>query len=96
MPAAKKRALVGPKASSEIDRVVGKTIRRLRVEAGMSQSALGAAAGVSFQQVQKYENALNRLSVARLAQFAEALDIPVIALLNGLPNITKRERQRTG
>src|SRR4051794_5823599 len=59
MPAAKKRTRVNPKAAGDVDRVLGETIRRLRLEAGMSQSVLGAAAHVTFQQVQKYEKGTN-------------------------------------
>src|SRR4051794_28707279 len=90
MKARKKPARVNPKAAGDLDRTIGQTIRRLRTEAGMSQGALGAAANVTFQQLQKYESGTNRVSVARLAQFAEALDVPVVALLDGLPNVTKR------
>jgi len=43
----------------------------------MSQEELGAACGVSFQQIQKLEKAVNRVSVARLQQIAAALDTPM-------------------
>jgi len=90
MAAKKKPTRVNPKAAGDLDRMVGKTIRHIRLKAGMSQSALGAAANVTFQQVQKYENGINRLSIARLATFAEALNVPLIALLEGFPNVTER------
>lgn len=46
------------------DAEIGKTIRRLRKQAGISQEALACAIGVTFQQVQKYENATNRIAVS--------------------------------
>jgi transcriptional regulator with XRE-family HTH domain len=90
MPPKKKPARANPKAAGDLDRAVGQNIRRVRTQVGMSQSALGSAANITFQQVQKYEYGTNRLSISRLAQFADALDVPVVALLDGLPNLTKR------
>lgn len=52
-----------------IDAVIGANLRRLRKKRKISQTALGRHLGVSFQQIQKYENGTNRLSVSR------ALDI---------------------
>src|SRR4051812_37969580 len=92
MRPAKKPTRVNPKAAGDLDRTVGQTIRRLRLQTGMSQSALGAAANVTFQQLQKYESGTNRLSVARLVQLAHALQVPLVALLEGLPNVPAAPR----
>jgi transcriptional regulator with XRE-family HTH domain len=43
----------------------------------MSQADLGAALGVTFQQVQKYEKGTNRISVGRLQQIADTLRVPI-------------------
>lgn len=43
----------------------------------MSQGAVAETLGVTFQQVQKYENGMNRLSGGRLNQLANLLDVPV-------------------
>ena len=54
-----KQARVQPvtvKSPTDIDREIGKRLRALREEAGMSQTALGERSGITFQQVQKYEN----------------------------------------
>ena len=48
-----------------------------REQRGMSQSALGKAGGVSFQQVQKYEKGKNRVSASMLYKFAKALEMPI-------------------
>lgn len=55
------------------DVVLGQKIRARRIEAAMSQEELGNALGVSFQQVQKYEKGVNRVSATRLAEIAKAL-----------------------
>ncbi len=60
-----------------IDAHVGRRLRRRRTLLGMSQTALGQAVGLTFQQIQKYERGTNRIGSGRLYQFAEVLDVPV-------------------
>lgn len=48
-----------------------------RVLVGLSQSQLGEAIGLTFQQVQKYERAGNRISASMLYHIAQVLDVPV-------------------
>ena len=62
-------------AANHIDQAMGILLRMHRKAAGMSQAELGEAAGISFQQVQKYESGGNRVSVSRLFVLAEALKI---------------------
>ena len=57
----------------EVDRIVGANIRRRRGALGLSQQALGARVGLTFQQIQKYENAANRVGASRLHDIATAL-----------------------
>jgi len=68
-----------------IDRQVGELIRDRRKELGLSQTALAEALGVTFQQVQKYENGSNRISASRLVAISEALSLPVAVLLGEAP-----------
>lgn len=56
-----------------IDVYVGQQLRTRRVEAGLSQSQLGQAIGVTFQQVQKYEKGANRVSASMLHRCAGLL-----------------------
>jgi transcriptional regulator with XRE-family HTH domain len=63
-----------PRASGPADKALGEKIRTRRVVAGLSQDELGKALGVSFQQIQKYEKGVNRVSAVRLSQLAAALD----------------------
>jgi len=66
-----------------IDKIVGAKVRASRLLAGLSQEKLGAAVGVSFQQVQKYENGANRISASRLQKIAEALNAPLSSFFDG-------------
>ncbi len=61
-----------------IDGYAGCRLREARLLRGMNQSQLGKALSqpITFQQVQKYERGANRISVSRLCEFAEALQLP--------------------
>ena len=67
----------GTKRTTEIDRVIGAKIRMRRGEIGITQTALANAIGVTFQQVQKYEQGANRVGGSRLDAVAKALQVPV-------------------
>jgi transcriptional regulator with XRE-family HTH domain len=60
-----------------VDVHIGQQMRTQRLSAGLSQANVGDAIGVAFQQIQKYENALNRVSASRLWQLSMALGCPV-------------------
>ena len=60
-----------------IDVAVGARIRLLRKLRGLSQQALAETAGVTFQQIQKYERGANRVSASMLWRIAGALNVPV-------------------
>ncbi|PIT69130.1 helix-turn-helix domain-containing protein [Bartonella tribocorum] len=65
------------KNSNFIDISIGKRIRYRRIAMGLSQKALGSFLGVSFQQIQKYEKGLNRVSVKCLLEIAQKLQVPI-------------------
>jgi transcriptional regulator with XRE-family HTH domain len=71
------------KRAQKIDRVIGRNIRIHRLAKKMSQTVLGARLGVSFQQVQKYENGTNRVGSGRLYQIAAFLGVHVSTLFKG-------------
>jgi transcriptional regulator with XRE-family HTH domain len=56
---------------------VGQRLRVRRSLLGLSQEKLADAIGLTFQQVQKYERGMNRISAGRLYQFSKILDVPV-------------------
>ena len=63
---------------------IGGRIRVRRKMAGLSQEGLGRLIGISFQQVQKYENAGLRLTAALLYRFCNAVDVPIQYFFEGL------------
>ena len=60
-----------------LDELIGLKIKTLRKGSGMSQIELAEKLGLSFQQVQKYEKGVTRISVLRLQQISEALGVPI-------------------
>jgi transcriptional regulator with XRE-family HTH domain len=58
-----------------IDRKLGSVIRMQRVKLGMSQTELGEALGVSFQQIQKYEQGKSAVASTRISDLCHALQI---------------------
>ena len=75
------------KRTSPIDEHVGRRLRMRRLMLHMSQSELGGAVGVTFQQVQKYENGSNRISASRLQYMCKTLDVPVAFFFEGAPRV---------
>lgn len=71
------------KRATPIDREIGERVRERRKELRLTQQALGVAAGVSFQQIQKYENGTNRIGAGRLKELARALQVPVSFFFDG-------------
>jgi transcriptional regulator with XRE-family HTH domain len=66
---------VGRRRDFLIDRKLGSVIRMQRVKLKMSQTELGDALGVSFQQIQKYERGKNAIASTRIADLCRALQI---------------------
>ncbi|GAB4387347.1 MAG: helix-turn-helix transcriptional regulator [Thermodesulfovibrionales bacterium] len=56
---------------------IGNLVRELRKAAGMTQSDLATRLGITYQQVQKYENGTSKFSVPRLKQVAEVFGLPL-------------------
>ncbi|MBL8807634.1 MAG: helix-turn-helix transcriptional regulator [Rhodospirillales bacterium] len=80
----RRRSKAETRRTTPVDVQVGRNVRRRRIELGMSQTALAQACGITFQQVQKYENGANRVSASRLWQFAAVLGVPVVYFFEGL------------
>ena len=71
--------------SHPVDQVVGRRIRMRRQQLRISQTALGAGVGISFQQIQKYERGANRVSSSVLYEIAAVLDVPMTFFFETLP-----------
>ncbi|MEL7149993.1 MAG: helix-turn-helix transcriptional regulator [Pseudomonadota bacterium] len=67
-----------------VDVHVGKRIRHRRWLVGMTQQQLAESVGIKFQQIQKYETGMNRVSASRLWDIATALSVPVSFFFEGL------------
>jgi transcriptional regulator with XRE-family HTH domain len=67
-----------------IDVHVGKRIRIRRLFLGMNQETLANGLGLTFQQVQKYENGANRVSASRLSAMADILGVPISFIFGDL------------
>ena len=63
--------------ANEIDTYVGERVRMRRKMLGLSQTDLGQALGLTFQQIQKYERGTNRISASKLYETAGALTVSV-------------------
>jgi transcriptional regulator with XRE-family HTH domain len=81
------------KAPDPMDVALGAAVRIRRRTIGISQEALADQCGVSFQQIQKYENGANRISFSRLVQIARALKCRVVDLMDVLDG---PDRETTG
>jgi transcriptional regulator with XRE-family HTH domain len=66
-----------------VDLLVGRRVRLLRRDRGMSQTALASKLGLTFQQVQKYEKGTNRISASKLYEIADALGVELPSLFQG-------------
>jgi transcriptional regulator with XRE-family HTH domain len=74
------------KTPHPIDRHVGARVRLRRMLVGMSQEKLGAALGITFQQIQKYEKGANRIGASRLQELARILQVPPAFFFEGAPS----------
>ncbi len=75
----------GTGVPNPVDVHVGARLRVRRTLLGMNQTMLGEAIGLTFQQVQKYENGKNRISASRLFALARLLDVPIQYFFDDMP-----------
>jgi transcriptional regulator with XRE-family HTH domain len=87
MKAVRKSGTLAAKASSPTDKHVGNRVRIRRMMLSMSQTKLGDALDLTFQQVQKYEKGANRIGAGRLLQISNILQVPVTFFFEGAPSV---------
>jgi len=73
----RRRRTVLEEGPREIDVHVGQRVRQCRILCGLSQTELANAIGLTFQQLQKYERGINRISASKLWQISRVLDVSV-------------------
>jgi transcriptional regulator with XRE-family HTH domain len=79
-----------------VDVHVGTRMRQRRSLLGMSQTALGNAVALTFQQIQKYERGSNRMGSSRLFEFAKVLDVPISYFFEEMPSNVLAGRPMSG
>lgn len=83
---------MGPRDSTDIDRRLGERLAARRAAVGMTRAQVAAAAGISLQQLAKYEAGTNRVSASRLVLLAEALGASVSTLLPSRQSLATRDQ----
>ena len=84
---------INSRATSTLDAQIGLRMRAIRVDQGISQNALAKRLGLTFQQVQKYERGVNRLSLSRAVEVARTLKTSVNQLIGGEIAVTTFDAQ---
>lgn len=67
-----------------VDVFVGKRVRQQRWLIGMTQQQLADAVGIKFQQIQKYETGMNRISASRLWDISRTMNVPIAYFFDGI------------
>ncbi len=75
----------GTGVPNPVDVHVGARLRVRRMLLGMSQTTVGEAIGLTFQQMQKYEKGTNRISASRLFDLSRLLDVPIQYFFDDMP-----------
>ena len=74
-----------------VDLHVGRKLKQKRIEKGISQDDLAGSVNLTFQQVQKYEKATNRISASKLYDFAKFLGIDIKYFFEGIDDYVTPE-----
>ncbi len=85
MAKSKRRFGQGVRRPSLVDVHAGERVRLRRKLMGMTQTGLGDAIGLTFQQVQKYERGVNRIGASRLLAIARVLDVSIDYFFEDMP-----------
>ncbi len=80
---------------STVDQHIGKRMQLRRTMMGLSLKDLAKVCGVTFQQIQKYESADNRIAASRLFEIGRAMQTPVSFFFVGLPGNMPDETRTT-
>ncbi len=70
--------------AQEIDKLIGQQLKKFRKLRKMTQEDLAAKLGISFQQIQKYENGKNRITFGRLYELSNFLNVPLSSFVAGI------------
>lgn len=70
--------------TSPLDLHLAKRLKEIRSHSGVTQDELGELIGISFQQIQKYETALNKISASRLYEICRVLNKPITSFFENI------------
>ena len=70
--------------ATKSDKVIGENLKQIRLAMSLSQERMSELAGVTFQQIQKYETGKNRIAASKLVRISNALDIDIKVFYDGL------------
>lgn len=88
------RRIVRADVPNPVDMHVGYRVRLRRTMLGMSQTQLAEAIGLTYQQVQKYEQGMNRIGASTLFSLSNILDVPVSYFFDNAP-LKRVDAERT-
>jgi transcriptional regulator with XRE-family HTH domain len=81
------------KIPDSVDKIIGRNVRVYRLAKGLSQTEVADQLGISFQQLQKYENGKNRIGSGRLVKIAGVLHVDITTLFEGC---SRSKQHKTG
>jgi transcriptional regulator with XRE-family HTH domain len=84
------KKLKNPRAACAVDKHFGKVLREARKAKKLTQTTLAEQAGISFQQIQKYEAGSNRISPARLIKLSNILEVGILKFYQDAPGYVAR------
>lgn len=77
-----------------IDVAAGAELRAARKQANVSQEALAQSVGLTFQQIQKYENGTNRISLSKLVAMADRIGVDPADIVRAARETVEAEKKR--
>ena len=86
---ASRRSSARSEEDVQVDMHVGVKLRQARILKKLSQAKLGEVVGLTFQQIQKYENGSNRIGASRLWNLSQILELPVSYFFDELESGTR-------
>lgn len=75
----------------QLEEHLGKRLRKLRLDKGLSQNDLANEADITFQQIQKYEKGVNRMAASTLKHFSDILSVSILDFFDGVGDEPKKE-----
>jgi transcriptional regulator with XRE-family HTH domain len=89
---AKRAIKPNPRSAGSLDVHFGEKLRALRLTTKVSQDDVAKALGLTFQQIQKYEKGVNRMSAAIMVRIAAVLEVDVQYFFDELPTGVKNNK----